>query len=250
MNRTGNRFTDRTGEKYQTNQGYEVTIIKYVSSKECYIRFNDERKTEVRAQMIKIRKGSVNNPYHKTLMGVGYIGEGKHKSTGRAYICWSGIMERSYNPRYKLEKPTYVGVTVHPDWHNFQNFAKWFYENYDLEKMKDWHIDKDLLFPGNKEYSARTCCYIPPAINGIFSSMCGNKKIIPRGVSEKNGRYRASMHKYNKSVFLGSFNTPEEAHEVYMKAKKEYLIEVSEKWRGILSDRVCDAIKNYDISLL
>jgi hypothetical protein len=34
------------------------------------------------------------------------------------------------------------------------------------------------------------------------------------------------------------------------KAKKDYYEEVSIKWRGVISDTFCDAIRNFDISLL
>lgn len=240
------KLIDRTGEKYKTNQGYEIIIIKYVTSKECYIRFNDEKKTVIKTRMGEIKEGAIKNPNHKTFLGVGYVGQGEYKAIGKAYVSWSGIMERAYNERYHKQKPTYKDVTVHPDWHNFQNFAKWFEENY----IEGFHLDKDILVSGNKEYSADNCCFVPMSVNTIFAKNTTSKKGLPKGVSLIDGKYQVTLHKNGNQNYIGYYNTIEQAREVYIKAKKEYLIEVSEKWRGILSDRVCDAIKNYDLSLL
>ena len=33
-------FINRVGEKYTTNQGYEIEIIEYFSNSNCTIRFN------------------------------------------------------------------------------------------------------------------------------------------------------------------------------------------------------------------
>ena len=42
MNKTGNRFTDRTGERYTTNEGYEVEIIEYFSACDITLKYADE----------------------------------------------------------------------------------------------------------------------------------------------------------------------------------------------------------------
>jgi hypothetical protein len=40
-NKKGNRFTDRTGEKYTTNEGYNVEIIEYFSACDITIKYED-----------------------------------------------------------------------------------------------------------------------------------------------------------------------------------------------------------------
>ena len=44
----------------------------------------------------------------------------------------------------------YLDVTVCEEWHNFQNFAKWFYENYYEISGEKMRLDKDILIKGNK----------------------------------------------------------------------------------------------------
>ena len=255
MNRTGNRFTDRTGETSVSNQGYTMTIVEYRGALDMTITFNDNRGTIKKGVAYKeFKNGGIKNPYHKEVIGVGYMGEGVYTARvngkmSKCYRSWFNMFNRCYNPDNNRFK-TYQGNTVDEHWHNYQNFAEWFYNHYDPKTMKGWHLDKDLLSPGNKIYSPDTCVLIPNELNAIFKG--NNESLLgcPRGVNLKDGKYQSSISKNNKSHCLGFFETKEEAHSVYMIAKKKHLEEVSEKWRGILSDKICDAIKNYDISLL
>ena len=47
------------------------------------------------------------------------------------------------------------------------------------------------------------------------------KKKIARGVYLRDGRYRAQISYYGKSITLGSYDTPDEASEAYQKKRKE-----------------------------
>lgn len=64
------------------------------------------------------------------------------------------------------------GVYVCEHWHNFQNFAEWFYErdnpfNYDIQ------LDKDLFSFGMETsfYSPDTCCLLSSQINQSLSKL-------------------------------------------------------------------------------
>lgn len=253
MNRTGNRFTDRTGHKNISNEGYEMEIISYRSSSDMTIRFNDERNT-IKSQVAykEFKNGSVKNPFHKRILGRGYFGEGEYTARvdgkmTKCYNNWFNMFNRCYGEKTTV---AYSKVEVDEKWNNYQVFARWFYQNYDLNTMKDWDLDKDLLSGNNKIYSEQTCVFLPKELNGLLTTNISSSTGYPKGVYPKDGKFESAIQKHGKQVYLGFFNTPQEAHEVYMKAKKEYLTEVSDKWRGILSDRVCDAIENYDIALL
>lgn len=242
---------DRTGLKKINTQGCEMEIIEYHSTHNLTVRFDDGTIVK-NLSYHHFKSGKVKNLNLRRVAGIGYIGEGEYtsssnKNKNKVYYVWRKMIERCY---LKLDNQTYNDVTVCDEWHNFQNFAKWYNENYIDDFDAKWEIDKDLLNPNSKMYSPDNCVFLPAEVNLIFSKKKPGEKGFPKGVYYDRGRYVASVRKYGKSKHLGSFGTPQEAHEVYMKAKKEYLIEVSEKWRGILSDKVCEAIKNYDLSLL
>ena len=90
-------------------------------------------------------------------------------------------------------------------WHNYQNFAQWFNENrYDVEGRL--HIDKDILYPGNKIYCPDTCLLVPQRINMLFLNK-PNKRGLPNGIIKSSDRY---LVKYC-GVEYGYENTLEEA---------------------------------------
>ena len=61
-----------------------------------------------------------------------------------------------------------MDCSVYEGWHNFQNFAKWYEDNYYEIEEEQMHLDKDILVKGNKVYSPDTCVFVPETINGLF----------------------------------------------------------------------------------
>ena len=116
--------------------------------------------------------------------------------------------------------------------------------------MSNWHLDKDLICKECKMYSPKTCCLLPPEVNAIFQNKVISKSTGVRGVHKEGNKYTTTISKFGKQTYLGLYETIEEAHNAYNNAKKEYLDELSERWKGTLPDNVCEAIKNFDISLL
>ena len=72
-----------------------------------------------------------------------------------AYQVWANMISRCYNPNAD-SYPRYgaKGITVCSAWHDFQEFAEWFYANY----IPNTQIDKD--FKGGKEYSPSSCIFV------------------------------------------------------------------------------------------
>lgn len=115
--------------------------------------------------------------YTPSVHGVGYMGEGKYKSTSKAYKTWKHMLTRCYDPKYHATRPTYKGCSVCTEWHNFQVFAKWFEDNY----IEGYHLDKDSITKGNKEYSPSNCVFLSQAENTITSHAKTYKFIHPTG---------------------------------------------------------------------
>jgi len=243
---------NRVGEKLITKQGYEIEIIEYINAKNMKIVFNDLYGAIIeKIAYSKLVKGEVTNPYHRTCRGVGYLGQGiylvsiKGKDT-KCYKKWSGLMERSYSDNYKKLKPTYKDVTVCEEWHCFQNFAEWYFEN----NIADYQLDKDILIKGNKVYSPETCCFVPQEINCLFTKNNSIRGEYPIGVSsQQKDKYEANLCIYGKQKYLGLFSTVEEAFNVYKLEKEKQIKEVAEQWRGKITTNVYEALINYKVDI-
>ena len=249
-------WIDRVGEKFTTKQGYEIEIIEYICHKNCIIKFNDKRGTTLsNVRFDHIKEGSVSNPYHHSVLGVGYLGIGEYtvKINGVTCLCyrvWNDMLRRCYSEKHQNNNLTYIGCTVVEEWKCFQNFAGWYYKNYNSDTMNGWELDKDILIKGNKIYSPETCAFVPAEINGIFTKTNSKRGVYPIGVSlHKEGRFQAKVLKNKKQAYIGIFDTPEEAFQAYKKAKEEYIKEVADKWKDKIDPRVYKAMYNYKVEI-
>jgi hypothetical protein len=198
-------------------------------------------------------EGTIKNPRFPFLYGLGYVGDGVYKTKGfhkktPYYVKWFNIFERCYNGVY----PSYKTVKVCEEWHNFQNFAKWYEENWKSDYMDNkWSLDKDILVKGNKIYSPETCCFVPQEINSLFIKLNSRRGEYPIGVYlSKNKKYISNFTKGKRvTMYLGTYNTPEEAFQVYKETKESYIKEIADKWKGQISDKVYEAMYNYKVEI-
>ena len=131
------------------------------------------------------------------------------------YRTWQSMLTRAYSPVYHLLRPTYVGTTVCEEWHLFMAFRAWMAE-------QDWEgkqLDKDIRQPGNKQYSPQTCMFVTPEINRLLNDHAAARGDFPIGVACRENRYQARVRENGKEKHLGLFDTPEEAHLAWRKAK-------------------------------
>ena len=154
----------KVGEVYPTKYG-DLRILQYFSKREVIVQFLWSGSMRV-ADVQHIRNGKVMDFFLPTVQGVGYLGVGDFKShrdgkKDRAYSIWLGMMRRCYSAAYQKDKPTYKKCTVHSDWHNYQDFAGWYYKNY----VEGYDLDKDLKVWGNTEYGPETCTFVSTKLN-------------------------------------------------------------------------------------
>lgn len=79
------------------------------------------------------------------------------------YRAWENMLSRCYSAKYQERQPAYIGCTVSEEWLTFSNFKAW------MEKQ-EWEgkqLSKDLLFEGNKVYSAENCVFVTRAVNNL-----------------------------------------------------------------------------------
>lgn len=237
---------NRTGEKHITNEGYGVEIIEYFGALNCTIQFEDGN-IIINREYSSIVRGTIKNPYHKSVHGVGYFGNGRYSSKThfKIYYTWNGMLERCYSEKLQKKRPTYIDCTVDTGWCNFQNFAKWFEENY----KENQHLDKDILIKGNKIYSPDTCAFVPQQINYLFVKCNSKRGKYPIGVFKRGNRFKVQMNINSIQVHLGLFNTPEEAFQTYKTAKEKYIKEVANKYKDQITEQTYQALINYQVEI-
>ena len=182
----------------------------------------------------------------------GFIGEGQYKPTHKskrteAYRAWTSMFLRCYDAKFHLSNPTYKGCTVHPNWFNFQNFAKWFYENY----KEGFQLDKDIKFKGNKVYSEHRCTLVPKFINGVLSARGNDRGSLPIGVIYHKAarKFVAQIDLRGKRKHLGSYDNPKQAFNAYKEAKEDYIKEVAEEYKNVLESMVYECLVRYEIEI-
>lgn len=141
----------------------------------------------------------------------------------KAGALWEGLSFRcKAGGKYQEKHPSYVGCTN--DFSSFNSFVEFCHSQYGYLRLDDkgrsWHIDKDLLFLGNKSYSESTCIFAPHKANNVFT-FCESHGGYPIGVGycHMTGRFTANISDLGRRKFLGRFQGPMEAHMAWQKAK-------------------------------
>ena len=236
---------NRAGEKYINNRGQLLEIIEYIGKDNCSVMFENGCIVK-NIKYGNIKRGNVTNPTIPSVFNRGYIGQGIFKScrNGREtphYTRWHNIFHRCYSNKNN----SYEDVSISKEWHNFQNFAKWYEENW-KPWMKGWHLDKDILVKGNKIYSPETCCFVPREINGLFIRT--DNKDMTLNVDKNDGKFICYISKKGKTINLGRFNTYEEAFFMYKTEKERYIKEVADEWKDKIELKVYQAMYDYKIT--
>ena len=243
------------GEFGYNNNGERMTIIRYGTEKDIDIQFDDGTIVQHK-QYSAFKKGEIKNPFFPTIYGVGFIGVGDYKTCDengkptKCYATWSSMHQRCYDPKYQQKHPTYKNCKVCEEWNDYQAFAKWDNENYYEVGNERMDLDKDILCKGNKIYSPDTCIYVPHSINGLFAKCNKTRGNCPIGVGKHGNKFRARLNKGNgKHIYLGAYDTPEQAFLAYKKAKEEYIKEVAEEYKGKIDNRAYEALINYEVEI-
>ena len=234
----------RLGEIRYNTFGTPMKIIEYKNHGDITVEFLDQYRIQKNTTYSNFKIGQVRNPYDRNVKNVGYMGEGKYTSDGSQYIrrvfgVWVGMLERCYSEDMRHKYPAYEHCIVCDEWHNYQNFAKWFEEN-KYEVNERLHIDKDILFPNSKMYSPKTCLLVPQTINMMFMNK-PNKRGLPNGIYKSRKGYLAE---YNENK-LGVYPTVELAYEVYASEKEKVIRQLADKYKNIIPEKVYNALYAY-----
>lgn len=245
--------SNRNGEIATSCEGYEMKIIKYNNAHDIVVEFQDKYKTTVHAEYKEFKKGSICNPYHPSVCNIGYIGNTTmsiNRKRKRSYVCWTNMIKRCCS-NDKQKYPNYKDCKVCDEWLCYENFEKWWNNNYyevDDEKM---NLDKDILIKNNKIYSPETCIIVPARINMLFVSNKGIRGELPIGVyyDKIHSKYAVHCKINNIQKTIGYKDTLIEAFELYKITKEKEIKRVAEEYKNKIPKRLYDAMYNYEISI-
>lgn len=177
-----------SGAIFTTKHSGTVLVREYKNKDKVLITFVESGHTVWRSAD-SIRKGIVKDPFSPTVAGKGYMGVGdynRHSGITRKlnpYGVWRQILNRCYNKENTLFKWYGAkGVYVEDIWHNYQNFAKWYLDNYPKSGGK-YQIDKDII--GGAEYlkySPETCIFVTPRTNCVEANAKTCTLLSPEGI--------------------------------------------------------------------
>lgn len=161
---------------------------------------------------------------------IGYV-NGKQKRK-LVWICpyyraWKNMLKRCYSAKFQECRPTYKNCTVSEEWLTFSNFKAWMV----TQDWEDKHLDKDILFEGNKVYGPETCAFVSPMVNNFTtdSRAARGKWLLGVHWNKENGKFRSMCSNpfTGDREHLGLFTCEQQAHEAWRKRKYELAKELA-----------------------
>ena len=132
------------------------------------------------------------------------------------HVRWLSMIERGYSLNKKSKEPSTLLSSVNEEWKRFTSFKEWM----ETQIWEDCVLDKDILIPGNKEYSSKACAFVPSYVNLVLHTKAPVTSKLPLGVA------RYSVNTYGARIsrgrrYLGSYKSPEAAHKAWQEAKAD-----------------------------
>lgn len=256
-----NQKIERLGEIKYNKYNVKIEIVEYNTEEDIYVIYNDDVNTKTNITYREFRKENrLKTPYDKTICGIGYVGVGEWKPSyiddkgnvtpTKEYDAWRSMLRRCYA---NLENnKSYIGCSVCEEWHNFQNFAKWYDENYYEVDYEVMQVDKDILKKNNKIYSPDTCIIAPNIINTLFVKNSNHRGKHPIGVyTHSNGKYIAqcSVKELGRQKFLGDFDNEYNAFIAYKKFKEQHIKNIANEFKDKIPLKLYEAMFKYEIDI-
>lgn len=166
------------------------------------------------------------------------------------YSIWKKMLGRCYDEKFHEKQKTYSSCSVSENFKSYSYFYDWC-QNQIGFGIEDWQLDKDIVKKGNKTYSEDFCVFVPREINTILNNSKGARGEFPIGVhfDSFTGRLKSVIRINGRSVNLGRFDDPILAFKAYKIAKEQHIKKVANKWRGLIDNRVYEALMNYTIDI-
>lgn len=257
-------------DRFTTKKGYTFTVIrKSERNNYWYVKFDGKDAYEFEAHsaqvvsgfLVDIQHSNIRGGYNRSIeacnklstYGIGYFGVGPYSGNivkdgkptrTKEYESWRGMFKRCYCPKTQERQPSYKGCSVHPDWHNFQTFAKWYTEQPGY--VEGWDMDKDLLVEGNKVYGPDTCVLLPRQINSLLAMVdFVGDRFLPRGVYIRaGGTYRVELGSLATKRSTVTVKTIEEAFELRNQNTVKRIDEIVDVYGNLIPEHVMSIVKH------
>lgn len=238
------KYNLHIGQIWPTSNFGDIEVLRIGKnfSTDIEVRFLNTNNI-TNTKLSSLVRGSVKDK----LFGVGYNSKRVHKTKtvlGRkCYDYWKTMIMRAYSPSYQKEHPTYNKVSVCPDWLDYQNFADWYITQ--KHTKPSYHLDKDLIFCGNLEYSPDKCCMIPQEVNKALTVQDGVKGYT---YHKRDDVLETSY----RGIYLGRSTdyTKEILQSRYINARVTYVRSLGTKYQNELPTDVVNALLEYDCKIV
>jgi hypothetical protein len=189
----------------------------------------------------------------RLVFGIGYSTEGPFVKTinrrrSNLFRKWEGMFSRCYSKVKQSSHPAYIGCTVDPRFHDYQQFCAWAVKQVGHENAS-WELDKDILKKGNRIYGPDTCAFVPPEINTLFRNRKSDRGDFPIGIHAQDGRYAAMVRFKGNREWVGRYETPELAFLAYKLRKEEIIKTLASEYKGLVSNSVYEAMMAYEVKI-
>jgi len=167
----------------------------------------------------------------------------------KEYQLWMDVRKRCYSEKYHSEKPTYISCEMYTKWYDFQVFAEWCH-NAPFFGTLGYHLDKDILYPGNKIYSPKRCSFVPEEFNKLFLDRRNDRGDCPRGIKiSSSGRFEARCMNRGERIALGTYSSAEIAYSVYKKYKEELVRDMAKEYleTNRITKKIYDACMLFEV---
>lgn len=241
------------GETNVNYQGETMEIIEYNNNVNVVVKFYETGKTK-RCRYDCFQDGQVKDDYYKDIFGVACIGGSSSKYKNgeykKSYKTWFNMLNRCYNEKQRHKNKTYEDCFVCDEWLCYENFEKWYEENYYEIPNERMQLDKDIIKKDNRVYCPELCVFVPGRINILVMRNKSVRGKYPIGVRKVKGYDRFVAVTNNCGEHTATYHsTPEEAFYAYKYRKEKIIKQVADEYKDKIPQRLYDALYRYEVEI-